>query len=150
MLWKLLFYSPLLFVTAPLPQGLMSGPPPIKMGLWETTFSGDNGGPGYKARTCITAESYQNAFTHMPQGCTLSNESRTPSHFSADIACTFNGAQSSGHFEIDFPDSETVHSKTAFTLTMQGKTIPITSEASGRFISSDCGSVVPGKPQRVR
>ena len=119
------------------------------MGLWETTIAGDSGVPGIKARSCVTPQSVQSAFARMPAGCTISNQTQTSTHAGGDVSCTFQNVQSSGHFDIEFPDSETVHTKTTLTMTTQGTTRTMTTEAIGKFISSDCGSVAPGKPQIV-
>ncbi|HTV08933.1 MAG TPA: DUF3617 family protein [Candidatus Aquilonibacter sp.] len=150
MVWKFLLSAPLVLAVSAVPPAPTSGPPPIKLGLWETTMSGGMmGANSFKARVCVTADSYQNAFARMPPGCTVSNQTRTATHASADIACTMNNAQSSGHFEVDFPDPETSHSTVTLNMTVQGQTMPMTIKTDGKFISSDCGSVVPGKPQII-
>jgi hypothetical protein len=147
----LLLCSAVLFAIPAISQSLTSGPLPVKMGLWETTVSGVMpGASAHKVRMCVTAESYQNAFARMPPGCTISNQTRTATHASADIACTFNNVQSTGHFDVDFPDSETSHSTVTVNMNIQGQTQAMTIKTDGKFVSSDCGSVVPGKPQLVQ
>jgi hypothetical protein len=148
MFCKLLLCFPLLVASAVVAQGLTSGPPPVKMGLWETTVSGLMGN-SYKARVCITPDSYQNAFAHMPPGCTVSNMNRSATRTSADIACTLNNAQSTGHFDVTFPDPVTSHSTITINLSIQGQTQAMTIKTDGRFVSADCGSLEPGKAQIV-
>ena len=148
MLLRLMLSAPLL-IAAAVPQALTSGPPPIKMGLWESTINSGMGA-SLKARVCVTPESYQSAFARMPAGCTISNQQRTHTHASADIECTLNNSHSTGHFDVDFPDPETSHSTVVVNMTIQGQAMPMTIKTDAKFIGSDCGSVVPGKPQIIK
>jgi hypothetical protein len=149
MLSKLILLTPLLWVASAGAQGLTSGPPPIKMGLWESTIN-TGMGAGLKAHVCVTPESYQSAFARMPAGCTVSNETRTNTHASADIDCTMSNSHSTGHFDVDFPDPETGHATVTVNMTIQGKAMPMTIKTDSKFIGSDCGSVAPGKPEILR
>lgn len=147
MLSRLMLSAPLLFALPAAPQALTSGPPPIKMGLWESTMNNGMTAP-LKAHICVTPDSYQSAFARMPAGCTISNQTRTHTHASGDIACA--STRSSGHFDVDFPDPESGHSTVEINLNIQGKPMAMTIKTDSKFIGSDCGAVVPGKPEILR
>lgn len=131
------------------PPQLTSGPPPVKMGLWESSIN--NGmGSGTKVHVCVTAESYQEAFSRMPPGCTMSNTVRGRTHVSSDIACKMHDSTSSGHFDVDFPDAESGHAVMTLNMMIQGHPMAMTIKTDSHFVSSDCGSVLPGKPQIIQ
>lgn len=158
MLSKLILSGPLLLLvalpqtndtkrpmeTAP-PPSVLNAPstPPVKMGLWESTISGQHG--TYKSRSCFTKESYQKSMASTPRDCTISNQSWTSHNFTADIACTMQGASSKGHIDVEFPDAETLHTTMSMTMTMQGHTTPVSFSTDAHFVSSDCGDIAPGQ-----
>ena len=161
MLSKLILSTPLLLLlagpqtqnskpmeTAPAPLKLPSTPP-VKMGLWESTASNGRG-VSYKTRSCFTNESYQTEMAKMPAGCAASNQTWTSHSFTADVACTMREATSTGHVDVQFPDTETIHSTINISMTAQGQTIPISFTTDSHFVSSDCGDIPGGQSRSVR
>lgn len=132
---------------APSPLNLPSTPP-VKMGLWETTASNGRGA-SYKTRSCFTNESYQKDMAKMPPGCTISNQAWTPHSFTADVACTMREASSTGHVDVQFPDTETIHSNMSISMTMQGQTMPMNWTTDSHFVSADCGDITGGQSRPV-
>ncbi len=134
----------------PAPGPLIANAPPIRMGLWEasiTTAMGTN----IKTRSCMTPQSYRDDLAHMPQGCTLSNVQTSTSSMSGDVSCTLpNGASSSGHIAAQFPDTSTAHATINVTMTMQGRTMPLTITTDSHFVSADCGDIQPGQSKVIR
>lgn len=162
MLAKLILSAPLvLFLAAPQTQNGNSKPmdtaptqlklpttPPVKMGLWETTASNGHGA-SYKTRSCFTSESYQKDMAKMPPGCTITNQAWTSHSFIADVACTMRESSSSGHVDVQFPDTETIHSTMSITMTVQGQTMPISFTTDSHFVSADCGDIQGGASRPV-
>jgi hypothetical protein len=163
MLSKLILSAPLvLLLAAPQTQNSNSKPmdtapgqvklpstPPVKMGLWESTATNGRG-VSYKARSCFTKESYQKEMATMPAGCTVSNQTWTSHSFTADVACTMREATSTGHIDVEFPDTETLHSTMNVSMTAQGQTIPINFTTDSHFVSSDCGDIAGGESRPMR
>ena len=86
----------------------------------------------------------------MPPGCTISNQTWTSHSFSADVACTMREATSTGHVDVQFPDTETIHSTINISMTAQGQTMPISFTTDSHFVSSDCGDIPGGESRSVR
>jgi hypothetical protein len=162
MLSKLILTSPLLLIlaapqtqnsnskpmeAAPTPLNLPSTPP-VKMGLWESTATNGRGA-GFKTRSCFTNESYQKDMAKMPPGCTISNQAWTSHSFVADVACTMRDTASTGHIDVQFPDTQTIHSTINITMTMQGQTMPMNFTTHSHFVSSDCGDIPGGQSRPV-
>ena len=122
--------------------------PPVKMGLWESTASNARGG-SYKMQSCFTNESYQKEMAVMPAACTISNQAWTSHSFAADVACTMRDATSTGHIDVQFPDTETIHSTMNISMTAQGQTIPISFTTESHFVSADCGDLAGGQSRPV-
>ena len=122
--------------------------PPVKMGLWESTATNARGG-SFKTRSCFTNESYQKDMAKMPPGCTISNQTWTSHTFAADVACTMRDATSTGHIDVQFPDTETIHSTITINMTMQGQTMPMNFTTDSHFVSADCGGLSGGQSQPV-
>jgi hypothetical protein len=160
---KLIFSAPLLLLlAAPQTQNGNSQPmeaapgqvklpstPPVKMGLWESTAMSARGG-SYKTRSCFTNESYQKEMAKMPPGCTISNQAWTGHSFTADVACTMRDATSTGHIDVQFPDTQTIHSTINISMTAQGQTMPISFTTDSHFVSSGCGDIPGGESRAVR
>ena len=132
--------------------------PPVKMGLWETNGtmkmimpSMPSGMPGMgprasKVRACLTPESYAKALAGQQRSdCVRSNESITPKQYIFDLSC--HGGKETGHVEMYFDSHESAHS-TVHMNASGGMTIDSTSTST--FVSSDCGSITPDKPQIVK
>jgi hypothetical protein len=119
------------------------------MGLWESTATNGQG-VSYKARSCFTNESYQQDMAKMPPGCIISNQAWTGHSFTADVACTMRDHSSNGHVDVQFPDTETIHSTISISMTMQGQTMPMSFTTDSHFVSSDCGDIPGGQTRTVR
>jgi hypothetical protein len=151
MVSRLLVALPLLLQAAAPPSPSTVDLPPIKMGLWEATVTTAMGGTGLKTRTCLTAQDYREQLAHLPQGCTLSNVQKTSTSMSGDVKCNMsNGASSSGHIDVQFPDPSTVHATIKVTTTVQGQSMPITITTDSRFIGADCEDLEPGQSKVIQ
>ncbi len=149
MLSKLLLALPFLLQTAAVQNPAASNLPPIKMGLWEASITSSTSTP-MKTRSCMTQQSYQQQMAHVPAGCTLTNLSRGSANMSGDVSCKSpNGAQGSGHFDAEFPDTSTINSTISITVNMQGRSMPITVKTQSHYIGPDCGDIKPGAAQIV-
>jgi hypothetical protein len=126
----------------------MPSTPPVKMGLWESTATNGRG-MNYKSRSCFTNESYQRDMAKMPPGCTISNQAWTSHSFAADVACTMRDVTSTGHVDVQFPDTETIHSTININMTAQGQTMPVNFTTDSHFVSSDCGDIPGGESRPV-
>jgi hypothetical protein len=133
---------------APTPLKLPSTPP-VKMGLWETTTTTGRGA-NYKTRSCFTNESYQKDMAKMPPGCTINSQAWTSHSFTADIACTMQDHTSSGHVDVQFPDTETIHGTMSISMTAEGQTVPFSFTTDAHFVSADCGDIQGGQSKVVR
>jgi hypothetical protein len=128
--------------------------PPMKMGLWETTSTANLNGnnilshmPGLGSRTvksryCITPDTFEQAWNSQSKSCTRENVVTGPKSFSYDMTC----GKSTGHYSMTFETKESG----SYTLHMVNGSQTIDTAGTTTFISSDCGSVAPGKPQMVK
>jgi hypothetical protein len=135
----------------------MSGKPPMKMGLWETTSSSQMSGvdmppgmPGMGARTikiraCVTPESYAKAFNQQSGDCSRSNETWSGNTYSFDMSC--RQGKTTGHFEMTFEGENSGHGKTHLVINPGAHPMTIDTTMTSQFLSADCGSVTPDKPQ---
>jgi hypothetical protein len=156
----------LLVATAMLAAG-MGRPldaPPIKMGLWESTatmtmkMQGSNspmpgmGAPrAFKVHTCYTAESWAKMLANTQrQGadCVRSNEALSPKGYSVDVSCA--KSNTTGHFQWTFDDPENAHATVHMDSNPGGHAMTSDMTIATHFLSSDCGSVTPDKPQMVQ
>jgi len=140
------------------------GPPataPMKLGLWETTSSTKMSGAQMpqgmtipnqttKVRSCLTQESWAKNLgaSQRAQNCTRSNEVYTPTRYSFDISCPANGA--TGHFDMMFDSKESGHATMHMNVDRGGHAMTMDSTIDSHFVSADCGSVTPDKPEIVR
>ena len=146
-------------------------PPPVRMGLWQstvtTTVTGAEGTPMAQAlgsgRTtvtqgCLTPESWQRDMQSMQQRqhsseCTTTNLQQDSHHFSMDMSCTSaHGFSSTTHFEMLIDDAESTHGHADMKMSgpafPQGMSMHMT--MTTKFLSSDCGNVKPGEGRVVR
>ncbi|MDQ2923978.1 MAG: DUF3617 domain-containing protein [Acidobacteriota bacterium] len=140
----------------------MPATPPMKMGLWESTSTTKMSGadmpqgmtmPSFHAtvRSCLTPESYARtlAASQRQKDCAPSNEVWTGKQFSFDIAC--KSGNTTGHFELTFDSKESGHAVMHMNMNpSKGRPMQMEMTSEMHFISSDCGSVSPDKPEIVR
>ena len=146
-------------------------PPPVKIGLWQTTntitVSGIQMPPDVAARlqamgrplptaqprtvvtqSCLTTEKWKNIFTDMQRDhdCHFTNLHQTSDSMSADMACTSGdsrmGAHSIGHIDVSFSGTEKMHGKAHIETIVQSQAQPILMDMS--FDSAYQGSDCQG------
>ena len=131
---------------------LLAQMPPVRMGLWEKTVltsTGEGSPATMKARSCITAEQWQEMTSNIQKphpGCKM-DVVKTGNGYTFHGVCTpaagsslvMNGSQT-------IQDPEHIVSQSQSTTTMNGKVRKIEVHSTSRFLSSSCGSVKPGEP----
>jgi len=149
-------------------QDATPAPPPIKMGLWQSSVTVNmsnmpnmpNGGSmTHVNQSCMTPDSWKDAFRNMQQrrqqasaNCTAANVSRDAHQLTIDMSCSSTqGFNTNIHVQM-FLDNESAMHGTAVTK-MSGPNFPqgmvVNSTISSRFVSSDCGDVKPGEGRTV-
>jgi hypothetical protein len=154
-------------------------PPPMKMGLWETTVTSQMSGiqlppdvvaklqamgrpiPGAPhaavAQTCLTPDQWQKDFEQMnkPQNsdCTIAKKEADTHDFSFDISCkSQRGMTMNGHWEIHFVDDAHSHGSGNMTSDSpgpNGQPFAMNMTIDAHFVSPDCGDVQPGTPKLI-
>ncbi|HEX4038501.1 MAG TPA: DUF3617 family protein [Acidobacteriaceae bacterium] len=144
-------------------------PPPVKMGLWQTTAtmqmsgmpnmpSGMPGGKPSVTQSCMTADSWQKGLTDMQQSvqrqkaqCTNVKLQHDGSKFTFDETCSTSGYSTTVHVEWNVDDQENMHGNS--NMQMSGANMPqgmtMQGTMSSKFLSSDCGGVKPGDTKTV-
>jgi hypothetical protein len=139
----------------------MPSAPPMKMGLWEQTtvvhmkMTGGKMPPGMpmdqtaKSHSCYTPETWTHILANRAnKSCTFSNESIAGSHLSLDISCASMGMKM--HIDGSFPTMETGHGTVHMEANTPQMNMVSDSTYDTHFVSSDCGSIAPGKTEIVR
>lgn len=154
-------------------------PPPIKMGLWQTTMTSTMTGiqipPDVAARlqamgrplpsmgqprtvitqSCATPEKWKDMFKHLQRqgNCEFSNEHQTSSSLSADLACKSPDGRysSSGHMDIGFVSEERIHGKVHVETITDSQPQPIVSDMSfdSAYQGADCQGISPDSAKVV-
>jgi hypothetical protein len=137
--------------------------PPIKMGLWESNVTSTMKMPGMpsmpgmgrpqtsKVHSCMTPETYAKNLArsqNQRKDCTRNNESWTPGKYTADISCP--SSDTKGHIEMEFTSMEAAHGTMHIDMTHGGQSMIMDMEMNMHFISADCGSVTPDKPEIIK
>lgn len=126
-------------------------PPPVKMGLWESTITNSVAQKPLKARFCMTPQSYQESMAHVPAGCTISNKKQTATSITGDVSCNLqHGGTTTGHIEVEMPDTSTIRSTVSLTINAQGQTVPMTLTTESHYVAADCGAIVPGQAKIIQ
>ncbi|HEV2577721.1 MAG TPA: DUF3617 family protein [Acidobacteriaceae bacterium] len=137
-------------VTPPPASGIVAAPP-IKMGLWEATITNSLISKTLKTRSCVTPQSYQDAMTRVPPGCTIANKMQTPTSISGDLSCTLqHGGTTTGHIDVEMPDPTTMTSTVQLNVTAGGQTTPMKLTTESHFVAADCGDLGPGQSKMVQ
>jgi hypothetical protein len=162
---------PLLFCSAVVSAQIDTvNPPPVKMGLWQTTvtmqFSGMPNMPGgmpaskpIVTQSCMTPDSWQKGMTTMQEHlqrqkaqCSTAKLQQQGNKFIFDEQCSQSGMSSSVHVEWTVDNQETMHGESNSQMTggafAQGMTVHGT--LNSKFLSSDCGNVKPGEGKAVQ
>jgi len=138
-------------------------PPPIKMGLWQSSVTinaggmGAAGGRGVTRQSCYTPDSWKDAMQKMQSReqkmtCTTSNMQQDPHKLSFDGQCTADqGITVTYHVEMFLDSDEAMHGSSS--VKMSGPQFPqgmtMSSVINSKFVSSDCGDIKPGESKPV-
>jgi hypothetical protein len=154
-------------------------PPPIKMGLWQSTITSTISGiqipPDVAARmkamgrplptgqprtmvtqSCATPEKWKDMFRDLRrQGqCQFRNEHLTSSSLTADLACKSpdGSYSSSGHIDVSFVSEEKLHGKVHVEMIMESQPQPIVSDMSfdSAYQGADCHGISPDSAKIIR
>jgi hypothetical protein len=146
----------------------ITGPPPIKMGLWQSKTSskltGVENTPMARMATsqqhinqgCMTPETWKKDFADMQnksrQDCTPANVHRDGNKFSVDEVCADQKMKSSVHIEILVDDDEHTHGSGVVKASGAGLPQEMTANLtfSSHFLSSSCGEVKPGRGKVIK
>ncbi len=147
-------------------------PPPIKMGLWQSSVSvnmagmmpnapsGAGGSMTHVNQSCMTPDSWRDAFRNMQQrrqqataNCSTANVSQDAHQMTFDMNCSGQqGINTNVHVQMFLDSEESMHGNA--TVKMSGPNFPqgmsMTSTIASKFLSSDCGDVKPGQSKPVQ
>jgi hypothetical protein len=154
-------------------------PPPVKMGLWESSSTMTMGGfqippdvvakmqamgrpvPGAPHTTvtqsCMTADEWTKTWANLNKRgdmeCKVSDLSQDSQKLSFDSSCTSQrGGAFTGHFEMFFDDDEHTHG----SMHMKGEggsggqPMVMDMKMTSHFVSADCGEVKPGGAKVIK
>ena len=152
----------LILATTLLHASMMQMPstPPIRMGLWEATFSGSvtmDGKPAPttpgvttgKSRSCYTPQSWTGAFgSDSQRGCKRVNETWANRKYSFDLECP--NMHGTGHIEATFAGEESGHGSVHIEMEPPGHHMVMDRTFDLKFVSADCGAVTPEHPVMVK
>ena len=133
-------------------------PPPMKMGLWETTTTTTVSMPGMqrpsqptvKMLQCVTPESWAKTFeANQNTSCQRSNETYASGHYTADMTCG-RTAKGTGHVDMNFSSPEAGHGTVHMDLDANGHPVTIDTIVDMHFSSASCGDVTPSHPKMER
>jgi len=164
---------PLLLSFAAVAQTPPLTPPPIKMGLWQSSVvvnmsgmpanqnmpAGAGGSITHVNQSCMTADSWKNAFRSMQArqqastaACSTANVDQDAHQVTFDMDCSGQqGFNTSIHVKMFLDSDEGMHGNVSVKMT--GANFPqgmsMTSTINSRFLSSDCGDIKPGESKPV-
>ena len=139
----------------------MPAKPPMKMGLWESTTTMTMKMPDMpnmpggvprttKVRSCMTPENYAKNFYNSQQqkDCTRTNETWSGGKYTVDISCP--AMNSKGHLEMNVSSMESGHGTMHMDMSPGGRSMSMDMTIDTHFVSADCGSVSPDKPEIIK
>ena len=165
---------PLFLSFAAFAQTTPVAPPPIKMGLWQSSVTvnmsgmpanpnmpaGAGGSMTHVNQSCMTPDSWRDAFRSMQQrrqqaansNCSTLNVSQDAHQVTFDMNCSSEqGFNSNVHVQMNLDSEEAMHGNA--TVKMSSPNFPqgmsMTSVITSKFVSSDCGDVKPGESKPV-
>ena len=130
-------------------MGQRPSTPPVKMGLWESTshveLTAGKGLPptNSKASHCYSADTW--AKSPITSGCHVSNESWSAQGYSYDLDCPNEHNMPAAHMQVDFLSAESMHAVAHVKSSHHGHEVGVVT-IDEHFVSADCGSVSPSKP----
>jgi hypothetical protein len=152
-------------------------PPPMKMGLWETTITSQMtgfqlppdvvaklqamgrqvpGGPRtVVTQSCLTPTQWQKDFEQInkPQNseCTTSKREADTHNFAFDISCkSQRGMIMNGHWEVHYVDDAHSHGSghmAADSTGPNGQPFSMDMTIDAHYVGADCGDIQPGTPK---
>lgn len=130
---------------------LQAQAPPVKMGLWEKTITmtGTAGTSTMKAKSCVTAESWQEMVQNSQKqhpGCEVKHSQSGNSYSYSGSCSTAHGMKMTFDGSSTIRDAEHIVSESHSTSTLNGKTHQSEMKAESHFVSASCGNVKPGEP----
>lgn len=155
-------------------------PPPIKMGLWETSVTSQMAGlqlpPDVIARLkamgkpmpgephtgvthgCMTPDEWQKSIEQMNEpknaDCTYANRQSGSGKYAFDLSCkSENGMTMNGHFEMLIDDTEHAHGSFQMKSDQagpNGQAFSMHGTLKSKFLGADCGDVQPGTPKVIQ
>ncbi|MFZ0662569.1 MAG: DUF3617 domain-containing protein [Acidobacteriaceae bacterium] len=154
-------------------------PPPVKMGLWETTLTTHMSGfqlppevverlkqmgrpvPGgahtMVTQGCLTPDEWRKDMEDMNKprnsDCTITKHGDDVRSLSFDISCKQGNSTISGDWEMHVIDNEHGHGSGHMTSDQagpNGQSIVVDSTMDSRYLGADCGDVKPGATKIIK
>lgn len=146
------------------------GPPPVKMGLWQSTVTSQMSGmpnmpagiPASKpivSQSCMTADDWQKGMTQMQQDlqrekmqCSNVKLQHNGNQYLFDEQCGANGYNTTIHIEWNIDDQENMHGSSNAQISGAGMPAGMTMHGTmtSKYLSSDCGSIKPGESKVIQ
>ncbi|MGZ5094891.1 MAG: DUF3617 family protein [Burkholderiales bacterium] len=106
---------------------------------------GAGGSGATSVKTCMTKEMVERNEIPAQQGdCKTTRQQRSGNTINIAFTCTNPPSSGEGQFTIASPEAYTM--KMAVKSTVQGKPETMNMDTSGKWLSSDCGSIKPMQP----
>jgi hypothetical protein len=103
------------------------------------------GAGGMTAKTCMTKEMVDSNQFHAQRGdCKTTKQERSGNTMKVAYTCTNPPSTGEGQFTFTSPEAYTM--KMVINTTQEGKPETMNMEASGKWLSADCGSIKPMGP----
>lgn len=98
---------------------------------------------GTKVQACVTPEEVKKGELPKPdENCDQKITQLTPRHFLVEFECK-GEHPSKGKGEVTFTDNTAYNGKVKFTTVVEGKSQTFDSEQTGKWLSTDCGTIKP-------
>jgi hypothetical protein len=123
--------------------------PPIRWGLWESRVAGasDMDGETSVTRACVSASTWKGFMdTHGDDSnhCVWSNQTATPTSYSADMSCA--SGKITGHAVMTIDSPESFHYKMSVEMAKDREHFShFDITAAAKFIDTDCLGLRPGE-----
>ncbi|HUY80980.1 MAG TPA: DUF3617 domain-containing protein [Acidobacteriaceae bacterium] len=157
-----------------------NSPPPVKMGLWQTSVTSQLQGihlppmvveqlkqmsrpvPGEPYTTvtqsCLTPAQWRKSLEGVSKppnsDCTVDKHEVNDRNFSFSLSCkTENGMTVTGHWEMRVVDKEHAHGSgdvKSIQPGAKGQNYTATTTIDSHYVSASCGDVKPGQPKVVQ
>lgn len=136
-------------------QQQLAGMPPEQRKMMEEMMGKQGvkmgpGGPGaMSVKTCLTKDMVERNDVPAQHGdCKTTSQQRTGNTIKMAFTCTNPPSSGEGQYTIVNPEAYTM--KMVVRSTVQGKSETMNMDASGKWLSADCGSVKPIRPPAAK